>query len=139
VRPTYETEENDLAALSIVRRGIKGIASSFAKLPRWYRVDYALVDQQGGMIGVAECKQRTKAYETVFLSMGKVMTLLDYERIGMQAWFMVSLGTVAYRIQVTAELVGRLDTRMGGRFDRGDGDDREPMVHFPLDLFTKLD
>lgn len=138
-RPTYETEHDEKLALSIVKRGIEDIAYSYAKLPKWYKVDFALLDQQGQMIGVAECKARTKKYPTIILSLGKVMKLLEFDRLGMQAWFMVSLETYVHRIQITPTVIAACITGMGGRWDRSDSDDREPVVHLPLDHFQRLE
>jgi hypothetical protein len=138
-RPQYETESDRLAELAILKRSIAGIAKGAAKLPKWYQVDFALLNEASNVIGVAECKRRRGNYTSIIISLRKVMKMLEYHSYGYEAWFMVSLNTRVHRVRIHPGLLATCVTAMGGRWDRGDDQDIEPVVHIPLSAFEAMD
>lgn len=133
-RPLYETEfdrENELAVAKAVgaRYGWEA-----RKLPSRYALDFALVEGAEVRFWLeVKCRRNARAaYPTYMLSLSKVFALLELqERTSIRSGVAVSwtdcLGVLPlpspYRVSI------------GGRTDRGDAQDVEPVALFDVGLF----
>lgn len=99
------------------------------KLPRTYEVDYG-VTRGDELVGVAEVKVRGRAYDTLMLSLHKAQALRRFAHEGLRAWLVACVPSGVYVRRISAR--ERFDIRLGGRTDRGDWQDVEPVAHFPM-------
>jgi hypothetical protein len=142
-RPTYENDldrqrEEELARLVAQRTGLRP-----AKLPVQYRVDFALY-RQNALVAVAEMKYRDYTVEQLdrwggyYVSLSKIMGAETICRMTDIPFYVVinfkgdiRVATIAYPFPVVA-------AREGGRKDRGDWQDLEPVVCYMSRHFTPL-
>ena len=140
-RPRYETA-TDLDTEWL-------IGSEFAnkfhceprKLPEGMRywADLALF-RDDKLIVLAEIKDRPgwkASYGDVFLGLSKVRELMAYTNMGVPSYFVARLDGVIHYVLIN-EKVARCDITWGGRTDRKDSKDVEPVVHIPYHLLRKL-
>jgi hypothetical protein len=108
---------------------------SVRKLPLAYEVDFAVLRGER-VVGVVEVKVRGRAYETLLLSLHKLQALQRCARSGLRAWVLVSVpeGVYAQRIRPDEPV----DVRWGGRTDRGDPQDVEPVAHLPMAAMRRV-
>lgn len=138
-RPTYERASDlkgESKAIEILCRRGKLAAH---KLPRRYEVDYLLL-RRGSMYGWAEVKVRpgVENHDTFMLSCAKVMAgrrLSDvfggrFIVVVRRSDDMMVLDALSHRPAYVA---------MGGRTDRGDDQDMEPVAHYRWDQMSRLD
>lgn len=106
------------------------------KLPKAYRVDFALTVAQT-IKAWAEIKCRGRMYDEMFLSLGK---LLEGQRLAEQTGHPFLL-VYAFGGRVFWADVSTSKPRItiGGRTDRQDWQDVEPMALFKLSEFRSLD
>lgn len=105
------------------------------KLPLTYRLDYALTSSSDELRAWLEIKCRSRK-EDIKLSLHKVMAGLELNRVtGLPFLLVVAFGSEIYWRPITQE---KMDVVMWGRVDRGDWQDTEPMVVFPLGTFKRL-
>lgn len=128
-RPRYETADDRTRELAVAQAVFDPYGVTLAKLPVSYEADFAVV-RDGRVIGVVEVKVRSRAYDTLMLSLHKAQTMRRYAECGLRAWLVLCVPTGVYARQVTASDLA--DIRMGGRTDRGDWQDVEPVVHVPM-------
>ena len=84
---------------------------------------------------VIEIKTRTKKYETWYVSLNKVMKGMEFRRAGVRPFFAVSWPDGIFQIEL---INPPKDIRLGGRKDRGDWQDMEPVAHFPVADFRRV-
>lgn len=99
------------------------------KLPVAYEVDFCVLRDER-VIGVVEVKVRTRAYDTLLVSLHKAQALRRFAACGLIAWLLVQVPAGLYARRVLPD--EPLDVRWGGRKDRGDWQDMEPVAHFPM-------
>lgn len=136
MRPAYETQQT----LELERLAITSFAEQFdvqpIKLPIAYHIDYACLSGELLMFW-AEVKCRKyphNAFETFSISAKKILNGLHLRHLSGKGFYLVVQWTNALGyVQVTREL--SQDIRFGGRKDRADWQDQEPMVHIPVDQF----
>lgn len=128
-RPLYESERDRERELSVMQAALAGRDVSAVKLPAAYEVDFGLM-REGKLIGVAEVKVRSKAFDTLMLSLHKARALRAFAEDGLEAWVVACVPEGIYALAVKADEL--FDLRLGGRSDRGDWQDIEPVVHFPM-------
>ena len=138
-RPTYETSEDlnkETLAIKkfIASFGRKG-SVNFAKLPMQYRMDFCLLDNGKIRTFVAvKCRTNKKtAYSTYIISMSKVVAAKSYSDIGINCILLVQWADQMGWIDM---LNNKWDAKIGGRKDRGDWQDIEPVVHIPISEFN---
>ncbi len=102
---------------------------TLAKLPVAYEVDFAVARGER-VVGVAEVKVRGRYYATLMVSLHKAQALRRFAADGLRAWLVLCVPGGVYVRRLTPD--ERLDIRMGGRTDRGDWQDVEPVAHFPM-------
>ena len=139
MRPTYETDA-DLAN----EVEIKEILSdqwkvAFHKMPRSYNIDWLLVDADGMAKAFVELKCRSNPstqYPTLMLSLHKWMHGKELAREINGVFLVVVRWTdgLFYCIPQECEVT----FGVGGRTDRGDDQDVEPVVHIPVSCFKQV-
>lgn len=136
MRPTYETESD----LENERRIIRVIAERWnceaKKNPQFYKVDYGLY-RNGEIYAWAELRNRNisiDTYPTFHLSVSKTIFLFDLGyRTDRPAFIIVGLKDRILFHQIRLPASYRITE--GGRKDRDDPDDKEPVVNIPWDQF----
>lgn len=151
MRPMYETELDREHEQEIVEHVCKCFDVIAKKMPIRYEFDYALMKKPGmdtwddfgakpRMVGILEIKRRLHKYKTLILSQQKVATMQTYSgqfempAILVVAWpdeephytILHQKRTATYRIE------------WGGRIDRGDDQDEEPVIHIPVEHFQPV-
>lgn len=139
MRPKYETEES----LQDERRLISFIEPLWrckgAKTPGYYALDYAL-HRSSEVLAFAEFKCRKNTfdkYPTYILSLHKFMAAEAVSKsMRIPSFIVVEWTDRIGFVTVTSDVVVRLT--MGGRKDRGDPQDMEPVVEIDLKKFKIL-
>lgn len=134
MRPYYETagdlrKEDAVMGLFCERFGVQA-----AKLKPSLVVDYALM-RKDRMVGVAEVKVRHKSYPELFLSLHKVHAMRQHVMDGGRARvvFATPDGVFVQKVEFADnDPTIRYAMGLGGCTDRGDKDDVEPVVFFPM-------
>jgi hypothetical protein len=140
VRPTYETArdvDNERAVAEVIERRLRLTAR---KLPRHYELDYVLTDGDE-VRGFAEIKCRTNAleqYPTYIISGHKWEYGLRWEALA-HAPFVIVVRFTDGIYYCRPRYVQGHRVMLGGRRDRGDEQDIEPVVHIPVGEFTLLE
>ena len=138
-RPLYETESDRVHEYDVMSDVYRKFgADEFLKLPMSYGFDFALY-KQNQLKAVVEVKCRKQRYDTLILSLQKFMCGLGYLREGIPAFLVVvwdGHGTFVRRFREFDLKVLRIE--FGGRSDRGDPDDQEPVVHIPIEEFREF-
>ena len=130
MRTQYESETDR----SVERHLINEFVSTAAKkLPVSYGFDFLV--KNGRKATVWEVKRRSKAYDTWFVSLLKLLKAEQYESIGIEAYALVEIENIPYKVRLT-ETPHHIG--WGGRKDRNDLADQEPMVHYKLSDMVKL-
>jgi len=109
------------------------VSTSAKKLPVSYGFDFLV--KNGRSSSVWEVKRRSKAYDTWFVSLLKLLKAKQYESLGIEAYALVEIDKVPYKVRLT-ETPHHIG--WGGRSDRNDSADQEPMVHYKLSDMEKL-
>lgn len=135
MRVLYEnaaTLADESAVASVLE---KAWACRAFKLPIAYRVDYALTIE-GKIKGWAEIKCRGRRYDDMHLSLHKWMAGAELSRATDAPFVLV----YAFKDGIVWRRVDKdkPELTIGGRNDRGDWQDIEPMVTFPLVGFKTL-
>lgn len=128
-RPLYESAEDRTRELVAAEAAFGPHGLSVRKLPLAYEVDFAVLRGER-VIGVAEVKVRGRAYDTLMLSLHKLQALRRFASTGLLAWVLVSVPAGLYARRIDPD--EPLDVRWGGRLDRGDWQDMEPVAHLPM-------
>ena len=137
-RPVYETDadrqrEKELADLMAKHWGVTAKPN-----PKMYPIDYTFVGDYGEVEGFGEIKIRRNTkekYPTYMISAHKVADAKKLaEATGRDVILIVkwSCGSIGYLdlANTPADSV-----HWGGRSDRGDGQDMEPVCHFNIENF----
>ena len=138
MRPRYETEadlKNEVEVIAPVERWLRCRAVKFAAR---YRADFAMVERGGLICCFAEVKVRNERIDPYWIGLDKwtaLYQLSDHARYC--SLIVVRWPTQLAYVPVLPEYRSAL-TRLGGRTDRNDPDDIEPMVLIPLAHFRPL-
>ena len=135
-RPLYESgldRANERAVADVL---LERWRCSAVKLPISYELDYALV-RDGTVRAWAEVKCRRNArdrYPTYMISLRKVLAgLAMAERTNLPFLLLVQWADALGWVTPSARGI-----QIGGRHDRGDSADVEPVIHIPIDTFSIL-
>ena len=137
MRPLYETKINLNSEIKVMDYVSQCWNVVYFKLPMSYKIDYAIY-RDTNLVGFAEVKCRTHtfgAFPTYIISLAKVLEARRLSRetnttsILIVSW----LGALAY-----LDFFSPFTTKQGGRSDRGDWQDQEPMAHFELKYFKRV-
>ena len=139
-RPYYETEE-DVRVEKAIAEMVCGIYNySFIKLKLAYQLDFALL-RDGNVEVWLEVKRRQvqfDAYPDIILSLDKYMAgrNLIKHAPGTKFWFVVLFNDGTFLCDLTGKYAEKVN--IGGRTDRNDWQDREPVIHIPTRYFKRL-
>lgn len=137
MRPRYESSndlDNEREVISVIEKAWK---VESVKLPISYGLDFALL-RDGQVKAFAEVKRRKNnadKYPSIFVAMHKCLQAIQYKALGYPCYFVVKWNDKTGWVDL---LNGQTFASIGGRVDRGDSADQEPMVHFPMSEVTFL-
>ena len=115
---------------------------NFEKLPISYHLDFALT-REGAVEGFAEIKCRTSErtrYPTYMIALSKLNAAMTLRHVtGLPVFLIVRWrgGEIGY-CDLLDVIMDSLTVEMGGRKDRGDWQDVEPVAHIDIGKFLKL-
>lgn len=148
-RPYYEsdadrTKEQDVVDLfcQVFSRG--GRKFSSAKLKPSLIVDYAIVDAatpNKEVVSVVEVKVRNRSYPELFIGLSKVQKMREYVCDGLLARILFATPEGVYLQKVEfpdGDMSIRGAIGMAGRTDRGDKQDIEPVVYWPMSGMQRI-
>jgi hypothetical protein len=139
MRPIYETDGDLEKEREIGRTLSRAWKATLHKLPRAYNVDWMLVNAQGQAKAFVELKSRSNPstqYPTLMLSLHKWMhgKAMAKEIGGVFLVVVRWTDGLYYHRQGDCEVTYGI----GGRTDRGDDQDVEPVVHIPTKEFKRI-
>lgn len=136
-RPMYESQQ-DLSKENVVAAQLGALwGCELYKMPIRYHIDWA-VTKNGEIKAFAELKIRNNPinqYETFIISLAKWITGNELSKAAGVPFVIVVKWTdgIYWHKAGTAPV----NTKMGGRFDRGDSQDFEPMIHIHIADFKR--
>lgn len=141
MRPIYERDSDrtrEAAAITVLARCTGAVPVAMAPMSGW---DYEM-RQAGQLVGLVEVKCRrcaSTAFPTYMVSESKVRRLRDaaIDR-GVAGILLVRWTDGDAWLSVTASDPARWRVEFGGRVDRGDPRDLEPVIHFDIGDFRFL-
>lgn len=141
-RTLYETKEdlaNEKTAFVDIKKHFKVTGN---KLPKQYRLDFILYNK-GSVWAVVEYKCRrgikTDTYPDIILSCAKFMEGKRWVRdFRCKFYFVVEFSDGLYCVELTYLDTGYAVVTRGGRTDRDDWQDIEPVIRIPIDNFKRL-
>lgn len=136
MRPMYEDDDSLSAEKAVVTKLCDTWGMDAAKLPIAYNVDYALFkDEKLRCWLEVKCRNCSiSQYETYFISSKKITNGINLSESTGQAFILaVQWNDALGWIKITKDV---FDIRIGGRRDRHDWQDIEPMAHFKTCDFT---
>ena len=137
MRQRYESSGDRANEELIAREFACKWQASYHKLPMSYVLDYAFVRGQR-IVGYMECKRRTNKmnqYPTIFIAQKKVeQAALVEAATGMKTVFAVKWADATGYLMLNDPDYFAI----GGRSDRNDSADQEPMAHFAVSRVTLI-
>lgn len=138
-RPKYENDGH----MTIERQTVGYVADvwrvGFYKMPESYRCDYAFT-RNGRVVAFCEIKARSNPrdkYASYSIALGKWMALANLTEFTALAVLLIVRWTDVIGV-LKVEPLKDTWIEWGGRADRGDPDDREPMIHIPIEAFKRM-
>jgi len=138
MRPTYETSadlQNERQVVDAINELWQTKAS---KMPRAYSLDYALT-RAGRVCTFVEIKCRTVSsyqYDTYMISLAKVLKARALGReVGVPSLLVVRWTNMVGYVDLREV---DIDVQVGGRADRNDAQDIEPVCMIPIEQFTRI-
>jgi hypothetical protein len=137
MRTLYETVDDLRSEKNVISYVSQCWNVAYYKLPMSYKIDYAMY-RDDILMGFAEVKCRTHkfgTFPTYIISLGKVMEARKLAR---------ETETNSILIVSWTDKIGYMDffshhqIKQGGRSDRNDWQDQEPMCHFDLKHFKGI-
>lgn len=132
MRPTYESGADLAAEQAAIGVAAQTWGASYAKLPNQYRVDFAVLRNKS-IVAWAEVKCRKHPhgqYPTLILSLAKHIAGVEMERQTDKPFLV--LARWQDRLGYIRPSQGSYEVCIGGRTDRNDWQDIEPVVHYPI-------
>jgi hypothetical protein len=134
VRPLYENEQTLKAEKAVAEQLEKKWRCKLYKLPISYRADYLAIRDKP--VAVIEIKCRGRKYPKMFLSLHKFLEAQALaEKLSVPFLLVYGFPEGVWWGNVTQY---PLEIEVGGRTDRGDWQDTEPMQLFDLAGFKRL-
>jgi len=112
---------------------------SFSKLPLGYEIECAM-EKKNSITAFCEFKRRhvnMNTYDTLILSLHKYKQLISYSWVEDGAMLFVRWNDMDAVHNVPSEHI-KFEIAWGGRTDRNDWQDTEPVVHIPITEFDVL-
>jgi hypothetical protein len=139
MRLIYEKPEDIVAERTALDRACEVWKCMAEKLPMKYELDYLLL-REGKGVAWLEIKSRTNpraAYPTYMISLGKIMAARRLsEASQLRSFLLVQWSDYCGYVRLDSLL--DFTTAVGGRTDRGDEQDIEPVALIPIVDFARL-
>ena len=139
MRLIYEKPEDIAAERTALDKACEIWKCTAEKLPIKYELDYLLL-REGKGVAWLEIKSRTNtrlAYPTYMISLGKIMAARRLsEASQLPSFLLIQWSDACGYIRIDSLLDFR--TAVGGRTDRGDEQDIEPVAMIPVGEFALL-
>ena len=143
-RPLYETKADLALEVGAIDEFCQKHSYDYRKLPIQYRLDYAIFKknerQMCGMIEVKCRKISWSKYNTLILSLQKVMHMKSYSDFGIRSGILLRNldGLWLWKFNHNIDRI-----EWGGRYKGGpskprDDQDAEPVVHVPKESFIQV-
>tara|TARA_R110000751_G_scaffold64667_1_gene132729 strand:- start:2913 stop:3374 length:462 start_codon:yes stop_codon:yes gene_type:complete len=135
-RPVYETQQSLSAERETIAEHPYFGSFQHVKLPLQYRMDFGCVDHTGRIKCFVEVKTRTtpkQHYRNFIISLSKIVAASAYERCGIPTYLLVKWTDSSGWIKLEEQ---KWEVRFGGRQDRGDWQDMEPLINIPVEQFN---
>lgn len=142
MRPLYEnlsTVVDEVEFFRSLSRHEDYNCYKFRKLPLGYEIECSM-ENRGSIHGWCEFKRRhvnRRDYPTLILSLHKYRKLVSYSGRQESLLFVRWNDEDAVHHIYSGEI--EYEIKIGGRKDRGDWQDIEPVVHIPVEAFVPLD
>lgn len=135
-RPLYETSEDLGKERAVIADIEQRWRCQAQKMPVRYKLDYALM-RDGKVCAWTEVKCRGQRYGTYMISLDKISAGLRLSDLSKCPFIIiVRYDDGTYYCTVTNDLV--FDIQWGGRKDRNDPEDEEPVLMIPMKFFLPL-
>ena len=138
MRPIYETAEDVSREQSVADHLATKWGARVVKNPRFYSVDWCVLKEGKNLAAFLEVKCRTHAhgqFPTLMVSLHKIAEGLALSEIaGVPFLLGVSFAGDIWWCRVMRR---HYPVSMGGRTDRGDTQDIEPVVEIPIEDFRQ--
>ncbi len=139
-RPTYETQQDSDRERLVVEAMASAWSLNPIKLPKFYKQDWALSKMDRTVKAVVEVKCRSHpkhTYDTLILSLDKWQALaMLSERTSIKGLLGVRYTDGIFWVVAQHQPDWRIT--IGGRTDRNDPDDVEPVIHIPSSSLKPL-
>jgi hypothetical protein len=139
MRLIYEKPEDIVAERTVLDRACEGWRCTAKKLPIKYELDYLLL-REGKGVAWLEIKSRTNPrteYPTYMIALTKIMAARRLsEASQLRSFLLVQWSDYCGYVRLDSLLDFRV--AVGGRTDRGDPDDIEPVALIPIMDFARL-
>lgn len=137
MRPVYETEEDIANQESVAQAVAEAWQRTAVRLPKFDPGDYALLNENRVIRARLEIKCRShhlSEYPTLHLSAAKAEQLVTRYQISSIPVFVVVRfkDNALYYIPLTVKTLTLCEQVSGGRTDRGDDKDIEPVIEIPV-------
>jgi hypothetical protein len=137
MRQRYETEGDRQAEEVALRGYLAGSKNvTYSKLGPSYPADFAISDPTGTVVEFVEVKCRSclsTTYPTLQISLRKISDLAGlYQISGVPATLLISYHDQVKALDVSRPSWDRAKITIGGRTDRGDPSDIEPMLNIEI-------
>ena len=133
-RVKYETQDNLERENNVLRHMSVKWDVSYSKLPISYKLDYAMYRDEN-LLGFAEVKCRQNSindFSTYIISLSKVIKARRLASVtGTKSVLIVSWSDATGWINFFSDF----EVKQGGRSDRDDWQDQEPVCHFDIKEF----
>jgi Holliday junction resolvase len=134
MRPRYESASDVDNELLVVTELCDRWHCTARKVPISYHFDYVLM--RGKPVAVVEIKCRKRRYETLILSLQKAVMLHFYaQQMGVKPLIVVHWDKTYF---TALQPVRDYQITWGGRIDRNDDQDMEPVIHIPSEDFIPV-
>jgi len=141
-RPTYENEASLKSEANTAFEIEKAWKAQLVKMPMKSKIDF-LMKRASDLEPKAFIETKNRAckrhqYPTYMISLDKWVAGLNMEMHTKLPFILVVNWDDEIGYLKCNEVVGAITVNMGGRSDRGDAQDIEPVVHIPIYLFKTL-
>lgn len=137
-RPVYETPEDLAREAALAKIVARAAGRTLVKLPRRYVVDWMLMhDRRVDSFIEAKCRTTPRdKYDSYMLSLWKYQHAKQLRELtGLHVWLVVRWTDHIGRVCLTRPNLPAQLT-VGGRQDRGDPEDQEPVVLINVEEFS---
>lgn len=140
-RPIYEDEASLKSERETALAIEKAWKCNLTKLPMKSKIDFLMKNKKGEPRAFVEVKNRAckrHKYPTYMISLDKWVSGLSMSRFTEVPLVLVVSWDDEIGYVTCGAVIKETTVNMGGREDRGDAQDIEPVVHIPIYLFETL-